>query len=98
MPLTWGTQSQKKFDSEEEPEWWSKELGTWVNGQRAFRKAFQKPAEDRTESEKKNAAGITERRIELLEGIGLTGTRARRRGMACSRSWRRTRSRPGVLR
>ena len=45
------------------------ELGTWVNGQRAFRKAFQKPAEDRTESEKKNAAGITERRIELLDGI-----------------------------
>ena len=69
VPLTWGTQSQKKFDSEEEPEWWTKELGTWVKDQRVCRKAFEKRAEDRTENEKKNATKITERRIELLDRI-----------------------------
>ncbi len=37
--------------------------------QRKFRKAFKKRAEDHVGDDKKNAASITERRIELLDGI-----------------------------
>ena len=56
VPKSWGPKAQEKFDSKEEPEWWSKELGKWVSNQRNYRK-------------NKNAC-LTERRIALLDGIG----------------------------
>ena len=59
-----------KFGIKEAPDWWSEELGGWASQQRAFGRAFKKPASQRSKAEKKYASKTTKRRVALLDGIG----------------------------
>ena len=56
----------KKFGVTEAPDWWSEELGAWVDKQWRFGKAFKKPASERSLVEKTNASNTTERHVALL--------------------------------
>ena len=71
VPERWGPKIQAKFGVEQAPDWWSEELGAWASQQRKFGKAFKKPASQRSSAEKTYAKNTTERRVALLDGIGL---------------------------
>ena len=71
VPQSWGKKMNKKFGVTEAPDWWSVELGAWANQQRTYGKAFKKPASQRSEAEKTYAKNTTERRVALMDGIGL---------------------------
>ena len=70
VPQSWGKKMNKKFGVEEAPDWWSKALATWIKNQRAFGRAFKKPASERSATEETYAGGTTERHVALLDGIG----------------------------
>ena len=69
VPQSWGKKMNKKFGTKEAPDWWSKALGKWTSQQRAFGRAFKKPASKRSPTEKRNAGKTTRRRVALLDGI-----------------------------
>ena len=72
VPTSWGPTIQAKFGIEEAPDWWSEELATWAKNQRQYGKAFKKPTSERSKSEKTYAGSTTERRVALLDGIGVS--------------------------
>ena len=61
----------KKFGVAQAPGWWSEALATWTNNNRSYGRAFKKPASERSATEKTYAGNTTERRVALLDGIGL---------------------------
>ena len=71
VPQCWGKRMNKKFGVTEAPDWWSEELGAWVDKQWRFGKAFKKPASERSKAEKINVSNTTERHVALLDGFGL---------------------------
>ena len=71
VPRTWGKKMSTKFGVEEAPDWWSKALAKWTNTQRRSGKAPKKPTSERSKSEKTYAGSTTERRVALLDGIGV---------------------------
>jgi len=49
----------------------SEALAVWAKNQRQYGKAFKKPTSERSKSEKTYAGSTTERRVALLDGIGV---------------------------